>query len=140
MQQPLNIVPDFSEATSFSAFPNGTFKCRVVNVEHKKSQAGNDMLNWQFEIVENSEYVDPADGSTQNRKGRRLFRNTPTTGKGAGFLKEVLVGIGVKPTEFRFPASVPQVKGRLVFVTTISDSYNGVTRNQPSSFKLAPQN
>lgn len=142
MEQTLfNITPDFSEAKSFMPFPDGTFLAKVIDIKGEKSKAGNDMINWQYEILDDAPYKDPADGSTQSRKGRRLFNGTPATGKGAGFLKEALLALGFKdPSKFRFPASKAELMGRRVYVITTRDTYNPEKpKNKITGFKVAEQ-
>jgi len=72
------IKPDFSEVVEVTP---GVYNIRVVNEELKKSQAGNEYIQWKLEIF-------GADDERLN--GTKLTHRTMIGGKGAGILKQFI--------------------------------------------------
>jgi hypothetical protein len=82
------VIANFDEAVEFEAVPKGVYNATIKSVTPKKSgeksaKPGSPMLDWCFVITEAGEL-----------KNRLVFRNTMLTGKGSGFLKGFLKGIG----------------------------------------------
>ncbi len=79
-----DVAVDFSGAGDgdFEVIPDGEYLARVTEAKPGESKAGNPKIALRFEI----------EGPTH--KGRVLFRHCPTSGKGAGILKDTLRGLG----------------------------------------------
>lgn len=72
------ITPDFSETAELKP---GAYRARVAKCEHKFSQAGKQMLNVEYEVVENQNPM------LNGRKVRTFYM---LEGKGASRLKSFL--------------------------------------------------
>lgn len=89
----MQITPDFSEASESQAIPPGTYKTRITDVAMKKSQAGNDYLNWKLTIF-------GAEGQYSSQNNRPVFMMTMLSGKGAGKLRDLAkAALGNVPTQ-----------------------------------------
>lgn len=82
------IIANFDEAVEFEAVPTGVYNATIKSVTPKRAgekaqNPGAPMLDWCFVITDEGEL-----------KNRLVFRNTMMTGKGSGFLKAFLKGIG----------------------------------------------
>lgn len=82
------IEADFTEATD--TLPPGEYAARVVNSEVRTSKtSGGTYINWTLETF----------GKDDERfNGRKIFHSTPTTGKGAGILRQFLNATAVETT------------------------------------------
>lgn len=75
---------DDSEAVEFddSPVPAGDYELRLVGASGGTYKTGTPKVGWEFLITE-GEY-----------EGRRLWHDTPTTGRGAGMFKAVVISFG----------------------------------------------
>lgn len=135
----LDLTPDFSEAVDFSPFPDATLLCELTDITAFRSkQKQTPMVRFTFTIAQDHKYTSTG-GEEQNARGRKLFRNCPAAGAGAGFLKSVLrEGLGFEPTRFRLPDSKLELLGRKVWITTKLDTTQSPPMNKPDSWRYAP--
>lgn len=76
---------DDSEEVVFdnTPVPDEDYTLQLEKAEARKSKAGNPKVSWEFKVVEDDEYGN-----------RRIWHDTPTTGRGAGMFKAVVSGMG----------------------------------------------
>jgi len=142
-EQLYNLRPDFSEAQDFSPFPDTTLRCKLTALEGKRSKPspGKDqiaLVKWTWDILQDYEYTDGS-GEKHNVKGRKLFRNTPAEGPGAGFLQQLCGWHGYDYKKFRLPDSRMELLGREVLITTELDHSMSPPINKPKSGRPAPK-
>lgn len=75
---------DDSEAVEFddSPVPDDDYELRLVGAKGGQSRAGNPKVSWEFMV---------ADGEFE---AKRIWHDTPTTGRGAGMFKAVVSAFG----------------------------------------------
>ncbi len=78
---------DFSAAVSYEPL-NGEFPVVVTAVETGTSGEGNPKIVFKFDVT------DGIDGNGKSAVGRKLRKDCPTTGEGAGITKSVLRALG----------------------------------------------
>lgn len=91
---------DFGESKAFTLIPDGQYEANVYEVKMKMSTTGNQMISWNFSIVEG-----PA-------KGRRVFANTSLVKKALWKLREVLEGLKYPIPEHKFAIDFDELVGR----------------------------
>lgn len=114
------ISPDFSEAVEFSPLPKGNYKVRITDCQTKQTKAGDTRLMWKLQTFGQS---DPA------LNNRTITFGTMISGKGAGFLKQLIrAATGEEPTgSFNTDALL----GREVLATVVEGKDQD---GNPSSF------
>lgn len=132
------ITVDLTEATDFAPIPDGTY-CVRVNEEPTSfvaESSGTPCLKWEFTLTEEE--------GQEEYAGRKLWRNTPLTGKGSGFTKDVLTALGVpfseigdgdqKGVSFR----TEDCLGRMAVANVKTGTYEGKPKNDIKSLSPLP--
>ncbi len=118
---------DFSEAVEFGQFTASNVLAVVSEAKRGTTKAGAPKIAWQFTIIEGE------------HSGRKLFRHTPTTGKGAGLAREVIEATGceVPDPKGRLRISLSDAVGREVRIDVRpqkdSDDFNEVVKVRPAN-------
>lgn len=116
---------DFSQVQSFEALPVGKYVAKVAAAEEKTSQAGNQMINVTFEVVEGEAI------------GRKVFDNYVLTEKSLWRLKQFLASIGMG-ADGMVDIDLNDWLDRFLIIDVTQEEYNGNTRNRIKATSKAP--
>jgi hypothetical protein len=131
------VKPDFSNAQDFTPVPDDVYTATITAVDEFKSKSTNTpMLEVEFEIMDSKKYLSSRKdaGGKQvelNTQGRKLYRNVPLAGKGAGFLRTFLEAVKIPEDKFD---NTTQLMGKRVKVKTGQEEYEGQTRSRIQAF------
>lgn len=127
---------DFSEAVEFGQFSAENVLAVVSEAKRgvvkSGDNAGKPKVVWQFTIIEGE------------HSGRKEFRHTPLTGKGAGLAREIIEATGceVPDKKGKLRISLSDAVGAEVRITVRpqkkSDDFNEVVRVRPAGDSTDP--
>lgn len=106
---------DMTGVESFNKASEGQHVCRILSIEEKSSQGGNDMLQCCFEVVKGAD------------KGCRVYENYPLVETALWKLKGMLQAIGMK-AEGKISLDLDKLIGKQLIVEVVYEEYNGQER------------
>lgn len=106
---------DMTGVESFNKASEGQHVCRILSIEEKFSQGGNDMLQCCFEVVKGAD------------KGCRVYENYPLVETALWKLKGMLQAIGMK-AEGKISLDLDKLIGKQLIVEVVYEEYNGQER------------
>ena len=112
---------DFTGVESFTRCDEGQHIAKLIKLEEKQSQAGDDMLVGTFEVIKG------------DSKGSKVFENFPLTQKALWKLKTYFEAIGIK-AEGKIKIDLDKLIGRVCIIEVIHEEYNGSLRAKIATF------
>ena len=106
---------DMTGVESYNKASEGQHVVRILSIDEKTSQGGNDMLQCCFEVV----------------KGCRVYENYPLIDTALWKLKGMLQAIGMK-AEGKISLDLDKLIGKQLIVEVIHEDYNGQERARVS--------
>lgn len=113
------IKVDMTGVESFNKASEGQHVVRIISIDEKESQGGNDMLQACFEVAKGAD------------KGSRVYENYPLTDTALWKLKGLLQAIGMK-AEGKISLDLDKLIGKMLIIEVIHEEYNGQTRARVS--------
>ena len=110
---------DMTGVESYNKASEGQHVVRILSIDEKTSQGGNDMLQCCFEVVKGSD------------KGCRVYENYPLIDTALWKLKGMLQAIGMK-AEGKISLDLDKLIGKQLIVEVIHEDYNGQERARVS--------
>lgn len=115
---------DFTGVESYTKASEGIHTAKVVEIEEKTSQGGDDMLQFAFEITKGED------------KGCKVFEPFVLTDKALWKLKSFLQAIGMK-ADGKIKLDLDKLIGKVCDIEVFWDDYNGQTRAKISDYYKA---
>lgn len=115
---------DFTGVESYTKASEGIHTAKVVEIEEKTSQGGDDMLQFAFEITKGED------------KGCKVFESFVLTDKALWKLKSFLQAIGMK-ADGKIKLDLDKLIGKVCDIEVFWDDYNGQTRAKISDYYKA---
>lgn len=109
------IKVDMTGVESFNKASEGQHVVRIISIDEKESQGGNDMLQACFEVAKGAD------------KGSRVYENYPLTDTALWKLKGMLQAIGMK-AEGKISLDLDKLIGKMLIIEVTHEEYNGQTR------------
>ena len=113
---------DMTGVESYNKASEGQHVAKILSVEEKSSQGGNDMLQFCFEVTKGQD------------KGCRVYENYPLTDTALWKLKGLLQAIGVK-ADGRISIDLDKLIGKVLIIEVVWEEYNGQQRARVSECK-----
>lgn len=110
---------DMTGVESYNKASEGKHVVKIVSIDEKTSQGGNDMLQCCFEVVKGAD------------KGCRVYENYPLIDTALWKLKGMLQAIGMK-AEGKISLDLDKLIGKQLIVEVIHEDYNGQERARVS--------
>ena len=112
---------DFTNVEAYKKCEEGTHTAKLVAIDEKTTQAGDDMLAATFEVTKG------------DSSGARVFDNFTLTSKALWKLKLFLTAAGVK-AEGKIAIELDKLIGKVVDIEVVHEEYNGQTRARIISY------
>lgn len=112
---------DFTGVESYTKAAEGIHTAKVLEIEEKTSQGGDDMLQFTFEVTQGES------------KGCRVFESFVLTDKALWKFKAFLQAVGMK-AEGKMKIDLDKLIGKVCNIEVFWDEYNGQTRAKISDF------
>lgn len=112
---------DFTGVKSYSKVSEGVHTAKVVEIEEKVSQGGDDMLQFTFEVMHG------------NDKGGRVFESFVLTDKALWKFKAFLQSIGMK-ADGKIKLDLDKLIGKVCDIEVFWEEYNGQTRSKIADY------
>lgn len=112
---------DFTNVEAYKKCEEGIHTAKLVAIDEKTTQAGDDMLAATFEVTKG------------DSSGARVFDNFTLTSKALWKLKLFLTAAGVK-AEGKIAIELDKLVGKVVDIEVAHEEYNGQTRARIISY------
>ena len=113
---------DTSEAQTFEPLPKGAYSLIISKCIPVTSKAGNPSLDWEF-TVDEGEFI-----------GRKLFKTTPTNGRGVGFTTDILKALNMEAKTKKFGFNTEDAIGESLVGIVDLNEYEGTIHNEITKF------
>jgi hypothetical protein len=113
---------DMTNVETFSKVSEGQHVAKLMQIDQKDSQGGDDMLVAQFEVTKGPD------------KGGRVFVNFPLIDKALWKFKGFLQAVGIK-ADGKIRVDLDKLIGKVCIIDVSMGEYNGKLRPQIDSFK-----
>lgn len=115
---------DFTGVESYSKASEGIHTAKVVEIQEKKSQGGDDMLQFAFEVIKGDD------------KGCKVYESFVLTDKALWKLKAFLQAVGVK-AEGKIKLDLDKLVGKICDIEVFWEEYNGQNRAKIADYYKA---
>ena len=112
---------DFTNVEAYKKCEEGIHTAKLVAIDEKTTQAGDDMLAATFEVTKG------------DSSGARVFDNFTLTSKALWTLKLFLTAAGIK-AEGKIAIELDKLIGKVVDIEVVHEEYNGQTRARIISY------
>lgn len=113
---------DFTGVESFQRASEGEHLCKIVTVDEKQSQGGNNMIVVAFEVIKGED------------KSSRVFENYPLVETALWKLKGLLQAIGMK-ADGKVQLDLDKLVGKTCIVNVTHEEYEGKIRARVESVR-----
>lgn len=113
---------DMTGVEAYNKASEGQHVVKIVSIDEKTSQGGNDMLQCCFEVAKG------------NDKGCRVYENYPLVESALWKLKGMLQAIGMK-AEGKISLDLDKLIGKQLIIEVTHEDYNGQTRARVAECK-----